>query len=216
MANGMVWLMPWPVKHSHMQIFALQPTTVSNVTHKCLSRYRARAPPASLSLAHQIEKAQRAVMEASLPAGTRASDGILEPSRILLAHRHLYDVVVRVCALCAWGYARARTKRSKQTYYEAKDHYGHRHSRAYAYVNYLHVAGSKSALVCVYTWPMPGRCANKLRSDTSIHLSMAVSSSETRRVSFVPDGQGSLRKVSRTPSASSRTNEEEGGESDQQ
>ena len=49
MANGMVWLMPWPVKHSHMQIFALQPTTVSNVTHKCLSRYRARAPPASLS-----------------------------------------------------------------------------------------------------------------------------------------------------------------------
>jgi len=104
MANGMVWLMLWPVKHSHMQIFALQSTTVSNVTQMPLSISCSRSP--RLSLAHQIEKAQRAQMEASLPAGTRTSDGILEPSRILLAHRYLFPVqcsAMRVCAVCAWG-----------------------------------------------------------------------------------------------------------------
>jgi hypothetical protein len=117
---------------------------------------------------------------------------------------------------------------SRETYYETKEHCGHWHSRAYAYVYYLHVTGSKSALVCVYAWPMPGMCAHTLCIntslhlsmvvDTSFHLSMVVSSSDRPRASFVPPGQGSFRKpeVSRTPSASSRTNEEEGGDSDQQ
>ena len=39
------------------------------------------APPRiSLALTHQIEKAQRAVMDASLPAGTPANDWMSDPS----------------------------------------------------------------------------------------------------------------------------------------
>jgi len=113
---------------------------------------------------------------------------------------------------------RTRIKRGLQPVintHTVKEHCGHWHSWACAYVYHLHVAGSKSALVCVYAWPMPGRCAHTLRSDTSLHLYMAVSSSDRPRASFVPPHEDSFRKpgASRTPSW---TNAEEEGDSDQQ
>jgi hypothetical protein len=90
--------------------FAQQSTTLSNMTQIPLSLV---VPPPPLSHSRTPDRKGTKSRDGGIAARrhSRERRDIGPQRRILLAHRHLCDVVVSVCAVCAWGFTRVRVSK---------------------------------------------------------------------------------------------------------